>query len=199
MACWRLPVAVVGGALHAHLELPSQPARRVPHLDRLLDGEGHWLLAVDVFARLHRVDRDLRVPVVRRGDDHGIDVLPLEELPVVLEGFALADGGIGPGPLSKDIADRRQPDVSRLHLDELPDVAAPHAASADHRKDDPVTRSLLLDGGGLPRNDAERQRARGGLAEELAAGDHVIHVHCEPSFRPGVGIEWRELDSEGYS
>ena len=43
----------------------------------------HRLLAIDVLACLHRVHRSLLVPVVRRGDDHGIDVLPRQYLAVI--------------------------------------------------------------------------------------------------------------------
>ena len=42
------------------------------------------LLAVDVLARLARVDGVERVPVVGRADDHSVNVLPVEELAVVV-------------------------------------------------------------------------------------------------------------------
>ena len=40
----------------------------------------HRLLAVDVLARLHRVHGGLLMPVVGRGDDHGINVLARKNL-----------------------------------------------------------------------------------------------------------------------
>ena len=43
----------------------------------------HRLLAVHILARLHRVHRSLLVPVVRRRDNHRIDVLTRQHLPVV--------------------------------------------------------------------------------------------------------------------
>src|SRR5437899_7218552 len=36
----------------------------------------HGLLAVDVFAGIHGVDRDTRVPVIRGGEDYGIHIAP---------------------------------------------------------------------------------------------------------------------------
>ena len=41
------------------------------------------LLDVDVLAGVGRVDGDLRVPVIGRGDQHRIEVLLLEQLAVV--------------------------------------------------------------------------------------------------------------------
>ena len=50
----------------------------------LVDGVGHRLFAVDVLAGLHGVDRHLGVPVVGGGDQDDVDILAIEELPVVL-------------------------------------------------------------------------------------------------------------------
>lgn len=58
----------------------------VEHLDDLLplvDGEGQRLFAVDVFAGLHRLDRQLGVPVVGRDDRHDVDVLAVENAAII--------------------------------------------------------------------------------------------------------------------
>ena len=57
------------------------------------DGVRRRLLDVDVLAGRDRVDRLLAVPVIGRGDEHGVDVLAIEDAAVVaddveLEGLA---------------------------------------------------------------------------------------------------------------
>ncbi len=64
------------GALAAHLEDPASPALRLNNSQTLLDLLHDRLLAVDVFARFHGVDRHAGVPMVGRGNDDGVDVLP---------------------------------------------------------------------------------------------------------------------------
>src|ERR1035441_659415 len=49
----------------------------------------HRLLHVDVLARLHRLGGDARMQVIRRGDDHGVDVLAREHLAIVARGEQL--------------------------------------------------------------------------------------------------------------
>src|SRR5687767_12364399 len=43
-----------------------------------------------MFAGIHRVDGDLRVPVIRRGDEDGIDIVPFQELPIICIALAFA-------------------------------------------------------------------------------------------------------------
>ena len=50
----------------------------------LVDRQRQRLLAIDVFAREHRLDGDLGVPVIRGGDHHRIDVLAVKDLAVIL-------------------------------------------------------------------------------------------------------------------
>ena len=59
------------------------PVDGVAHGAPLGDGQRRRLLQVDVLAVLHRGDRDQRVPVIRRADDDGVDVLVGEQLAVV--------------------------------------------------------------------------------------------------------------------
>src|SRR5262249_49710644 len=49
---------------------------------------GERLLAIDVLAGAGGLDARDRVPVVRRGDDHGVDVLASQHVAEVVEGVA---------------------------------------------------------------------------------------------------------------
>ena len=46
----------------------------------------HRLLAIHIFARLHRIHRDLLVPMVGGSDDDGVNVFALQDLGVVTSG-----------------------------------------------------------------------------------------------------------------
>ena len=59
-------------------------ARGVRHQAAFQDGVRGRLLDVDVLAGLERPDGGERVPVVRRGDDDGVDVLVVEHAPEIL-------------------------------------------------------------------------------------------------------------------
>ena len=59
-------------------------------LERLIEVARHWLLDVEMLARKQRVEANAAVPVIRRGDNHRVDVLVLEETSVVR-----VDRGIG--------------------------------------------------------------------------------------------------------
>ena len=58
----------------------------VDHLLAVVDQLDHGLLAVDVFAGVHGVDRHLAVPVVGNRDDDGVHVFAREHLAVVARG-----------------------------------------------------------------------------------------------------------------
>src|SRR5262249_8986938 len=66
---------VAGALLAAGLEDAVVLAGRLDHGAGLADGQRQRLLAVDVLAGLARLDSRDGVPVVRRGDDDGVDVL----------------------------------------------------------------------------------------------------------------------------
>ena len=63
------------------------------HLLALADVVGHQLLAEDVLARLHRLDRDRGVEPERQGDDDHLDVLVGEHLVDVVVLLELLDVG----------------------------------------------------------------------------------------------------------
>ena len=67
-------------ALGAGLEDPAGLADRVVELLAEVDGQAAGLLAVDVLAGLGRQHRRRRVPAVAGGDQHGVDVGPVEQL-----------------------------------------------------------------------------------------------------------------------
>src|SRR5207245_8037236 len=85
-----LPEAVVAGALRADLQDLLRAPDAVAQLDGLLDGVRHRLLDIDVLARLQGVDRDLRVPMVRRGDEDRINIVSVDDLAIVEVAVALA-------------------------------------------------------------------------------------------------------------
>jgi hypothetical protein len=74
----------VGTLLAAGLEDAPGLFRGPDDLSALLDRQRERLFAVHVFAGPHRRDRDHGVPVVRRADDHGVEVGPRQKLAVVL-------------------------------------------------------------------------------------------------------------------
>ena len=63
------------------MRLDSRTAAIIGSLSSNRVGDG--LFAVDVFARLHGIDQDAHVPVVGRGDDHGVDIFAVEQRAVV--------------------------------------------------------------------------------------------------------------------
>ena len=73
----------------AELEYDLALLERVAHELRLRQRAGETLLAVDVLARFHRVEHHLAVPVVRRGDDHGLHLRIGEQVAVIHVGFRL--------------------------------------------------------------------------------------------------------------
>src|SRR5262245_44232289 len=87
-----LPPLVAGGRLRADLHDAVRGLCRLIKPLGLLDGASHGLFAINVLAGLHRLDGDRRVPVVRRGDDHGVDVLAGDHFAVIERGqFGLAE------------------------------------------------------------------------------------------------------------
>ena len=90
-------------AFRAVLRADLERAAGLLHL--VVDGEAlaqvarHRLLAVDVLAGVHRVDRDLGVPDVVRADEDGVDVTPVEDAAVVVGGIGRGQLQLGAGAL----------------------------------------------------------------------------------------------------
>ena len=79
-----------------------------------VDGERDRFFAVDVFAGLHGVDRETRMPAVAGRDIEGVDVLACEKITEVAVGRAVCvavksvDRGLGAfAPFAHRIADRK--------------------------------------------------------------------------------------------
>jgi hypothetical protein len=72
--------------LAANLQDAVHGAGGLDHLRPIAVQMNHWLLAIHVLARLHRVDGSLLVPMVRGGDEDGVDVLARKDLAVIAGG-----------------------------------------------------------------------------------------------------------------
>ena len=77
-------------ALRAGLHDTVVAADRVDHAPAFDDVVADRLFAVDVLASLARHDGHQRVPVIRRGDGHGIDVAVVEHAPEIGFGLRIA-------------------------------------------------------------------------------------------------------------
>ena len=155
----RKPGAVVARGLRPDLQHLAESVHGVAQLDRLLDGVRHRLLDVHVLARGHGVDGDLRVPMVRRGDQHGVDVVAIQEVPIIERAVGAADPFCPVQPPLVNIAHRGDLHVIVVGpLHQLSEMAGAHSAAADDAKADAIVR-------------AERRRARQAWNHERPAGD----------------------------
>ncbi len=186
-----------GRTLHAaRLEHPVVAAHGVHHRARLGDRQRQRLLAIDVLLRVGRGDHVQRVPVIRRGDDHGVNVLAREQIAEILvlraslertlvRLFAVVILHQFFGVLTaRGIHIAHGHHLRFLAVQEPIEQAAILFAHADETERDPVAGTL----GGRPgeaRTDQRRgERQRGGGFEELAAGEVVVRVHeiWQPAF-----------------
>ena len=143
--------------LAAGLEDASVAPHRVDYRPRFADRQCQRLLAVNVLAGLGRLDRDDRVPVVGRGDDHRVDVVAGQQLAEVIVDSAIigraaalllavmvVDSFAGRfAPCRIDFAYGQDLDlaVSQVAFQ----MSAAHAAHADETERDPVIgRSELI-------------------------------------------------------
>ncbi len=90
--------------LRAHLEHALGLLHRRRELLGLLDGVAHRLLDVDILTVIHRLHCNLSVPMVGRRNEHGVDIGPAEDLPVVERHVAFMRFGIGPSALAIHVA-----------------------------------------------------------------------------------------------
>ena len=85
------PVAVVAQhPLAAAGEDPAVTPHRLDHRPALADRQALGLLAIHVLAVLAGLDGDDRVPVVRRADQHGVDVRTGQQLAEIVVRLAVA-------------------------------------------------------------------------------------------------------------
>ena len=121
---------------------------------------------------MHGVDADLGVPVVGRADDHGVDVLAVEELAVVFVdvGLFLADALVVLGffgVAAVDVADGQE--IAVVHG--AASIARALAAGADQAEPRPVVLGPRLVGQGAAegRKEGEERGARRRDAKEFPA------------------------------
>ena len=131
-------------ALAAHLHDAAGLFLRLHHAAAVADLLHHGLLAVDILAGIHGVDGDFGMPVVGRGDEHGIDIRPRQHLAIIARGEKLLAPtlfGAREPPLV-DVGDRHQFDAR--HCLRRLGVAGAHTARADQRHADTVVGGNLL-------------------------------------------------------
>jgi hypothetical protein len=103
--------AFAGMALIAHLRDAVGFLRDITHRTRFGDGVGERLLDIDVTPGTHGHDAGRRMDMVRRGDEHGVDVL------LLLDQFAVVAIQLRPG-----IFFDRSGGVIEIHIAQRDDV-----------------------------------------------------------------------------
>ena len=150
------PVFVHRPALAAGLKGAAVLAGGGHHGPSLADSQGERLLGIDVLAGLAGVDARQGVPVVGRGDNHGVHLPRFQHLAVfvIAPAFQLGRDFIGPG--SVDIADGHDPAFLGQAHQLL--AAASHADIADA---DAIVGAGPARGGQYARRNQQRRRATG--------------------------------------
>src|SRR5436853_410292 len=92
MSRWWAPQSVILPPLYSYD--PPRLLGRLHQQQCLFDGERQRLLAVDVLTLAHGVDGAEGVPVVRRGDQDGVDVLIVVQFAEVAVGAGLVAVGL---------------------------------------------------------------------------------------------------------
>jgi hypothetical protein len=142
---------------------------------------GQRLLAIDVLAGAGGEDAGDGVPVVRRGDDDGIDVFALEEiaevgvrltaleLALALLGGVVVGGHLlgGVAALGDHVADGHDLDV--WGAEEAAQVAAAHGADADEPEGEAVVRGGAAAGPERGTQQRDAGRPGGERLQEAAA------------------------------
>ena len=147
MICLAFQEQFGAAPLRAHLDDALRAPHRFDDSKALVDLVRQRLLDVDVLARFHRVDDHAGVPVVRRGDDHGVDRFVVEQLAVVVERLG-AGGSFFEAGLQVGLVDIADGGHLGAELFELADQILAAAARADDACADAVVRALNADLGG---------------------------------------------------
>ena len=180
-------------------------ARGVRHQAAFQDGVRGRLLDVDVLAGLERPDGGERVPVVRRGNHHRVDVLVVEHAPQILHearlerGDVLQLGVVGARGVQVlvDVAERLDLDVLQFREAPLEAVALP--VDTDAGGHDPVVRAddAVTGLGRSPdarpkhiRADGDAGRCYAETRREVPPGDAILFFGIAgqgkpPSLLPG--------------
>ncbi len=137
------PVVIAPHALAAAGKHAAITAGHGAHHLALVNGQRLRLLAIHVLAVLHGVEGNQRVPMVRRGDQHGVNIRPPGDLVKIVVGSAIAvavasiDRAFGLVPVAgHHVANRH--DLHLFEAQETAHVAAALAPHADATHDNPV-------------------------------------------------------------
>ena len=181
-----LRMDVLHGGLAARVTAPVEPALddavvlagRLDHGAAFLDGEADGLLDIDVLAGLAGPDGLQSVPVIRRGDGDGVDVLVLNQLAEVDFGFravALEFLDLGDAGREKAFVDVTQmADADVRNAGELVVVRLATRGDADDGQVDPVIGAVLAPG----RPDGGRGCDTGANGCVLDEGASASGRHC---------------------
>src|SRR5205814_704142 len=126
-------------------------------------GVGERLFDVDVLAGLQRVDRYRLVPVIGRGDDHGVDVAAVEHLTVIGK-----DGGLAVRPRARALG------ASRIGVADGDDVDAGQTGGLLHYLLASCARSDQTDRNAIA---GPRLRGKSGARDRRADADHQAVRH----------------------
>jgi hypothetical protein len=141
------------------------------HAAAFVNGDRQRLFAINVFAGVAGGNGLNCVPVVRRGDDHGIEISPLEQLAEVAIGLSLASElFVGPGQIRlEDVAQRD--DVHIAVFEKRVEQLRAAVAHADETEADAFVYSQ---GAGRRGGQGQRGCCRGG-GKRSAANRHRFH------------------------
>jgi hypothetical protein len=78
--------------LGSHLDNATSAPDRVDNLKTLLDLMRHRLFYVHVLACVDGVDHHARMPVIGRGDNHGVEAFVIQQLAVIVKRFGPGGG-----------------------------------------------------------------------------------------------------------
>ena len=130
-------------ALRSHLQNPPALPGGLHQPDAVFHLLHHRLFDVDILAGGQRFGGDPGVPVVRRCDDHRIDVLAREHLAVVARGEQMVAEALL-SPVEPPLVNVRGRDhIGQTRSQGRLGVSGPHASDPDGGKSDAVVRSNL--------------------------------------------------------
>jgi len=152
--------------LRAHLHDPIVAARCPDHLAPLVDRPAQRLFAIYVFASLAGHDRDGGMPVVRRSDQHRVDVLPIQDMPEIRVHIALADPLPGRGGAVLIHIANGGDRAARVVVDGQQTHPAP-AASDQGRRHALVGRPLIGSTQNVAGDHSRRDQARSRTAQKV--------------------------------
>ena len=88
----RLVIQRIAASLHAYLDDSVGSMDNLDHLDAFFGRAAQGLFDIDVLAGSDRIEQHPVMPVLGRGDDHGVDVLVVEQLSIVTIGLRSRTG-----------------------------------------------------------------------------------------------------------